>query len=450
MDSINIVEPDSTFDFKKLSIGSLTNVPGGSYFSRLYFENKPLYIQTPKSLTKQGFIKSGKRQYCDLMFTNNDELFVHWIENLETTCQQLLFEKNDEWFTPENRMELNDIESSFTSPLKLYKSGRFYLVRANIKPNIKIYNDTTLIQNDSITSDTCLVTVIEVQGIKFTAKNFQIEMEIKQCLVVSPDPFLDNCLIKKPLVKTALDKKEEDNRANTIATANVVKNLELLDDDDAEILELSKKFLSKPIISNQTKTEPKLNANTVAQSSLLDDLEIMDTNDAKFLPNDVKTLPNDVKNLPKDVKTLPKDAKKDIETITKINTELNGKTIMPIAGANKSISVSLNTDISNIELGEIEILDASTSDMGLTEVVLTPDNCLETITLKKPNEVYYEIYNEARKKAKDCKKAAILAYLEAKNIKKTYMLEEMDESDGSDESDFEDLEVDDLGEFEEE
>jgi hypothetical protein len=442
MDSINIVEPDNTFDFKKLSIGSLTNVPGGSYFSRVYFENKPLYIQTPKSLTKQGFIKSGKRQYCDLMFTNNDELFVHWIENLETTCQQLLFEKNDEWFTPENRMELNDIESSFTSPLKLYKSGRFYLVRANIKPNIKIYNDATLVQNDSITHDTCLVTVIEVQGIKFTAKNFQIELEIKQCLVVSPDPFLDNCLIKKPLVKTALDKKEEANATTTatttatrttsaITTASI--NLEQLDDDDAEILELSKKFL------NNATTKPKQpidNANIVSQKSLLDDLEIINPEDK----------PNNAKN----ENTSYKDEKKDIKSITKLNTELNGKTIMPQVGANKSISVSSNMDISNVELGEIEILDEHKTDMVLTEVILTPDNCLETITLKKPNEVYYDIYNEARKKAKDCKKAAILAYLEAKNIKKTYMLEEMDESDESDESDFEDLEVDDLGEFEEE
>ena len=67
---------------------------------------------------------------------------------------------------------------------------------------------------------------------------------------------------------------------------------------------------------------------------------------------------------------------------------------------------------------------------------------LETIVLKKPNQVYYEIYNEARKKAKECKKNAILAYLEAKNIKKTYMLEDLDNSD-SDDSDFEDLDVED-------
>ena len=201
MNGINILEPDNSFDFKNVSLGTLSTMPGGTYFSRLYFNNKPLYIQSPKCSTKQGFIKSGKKQYCDLMFTNNDELFVHWIENLESTCQKLLYEKNDAWFSDDNKMELSDIESSFTSPLKLFKSGRFYLVRANIKPNIKIYNDNAQVPIESITNETHMVSVIEIQGIKFTSKSFQIDLEIKQCLVVSQDPFLDNCLIKKQLVK---------------------------------------------------------------------------------------------------------------------------------------------------------------------------------------------------------------------------------------------------------
>ena len=54
---------------------------------------------------------------------------------------------------------------------------------------------------------------------------------------------------------------------------------------------------------------------------------------------------------------------------------------------------------------------------------------LESIILKKPNQVYYEIYQKAREKAKDLKKNAILAYIEMKNIKKTYMLDDIDESD---------------------
>jgi hypothetical protein len=70
------------------------------------------------------------------------------------------------------------------------------------------------------------------------------------------------------------------------------------------------------------------------------------------------------------------------------------------------------------------------------------ENNLESITLKKPNQVYYEIYKKAREKAKEAKKEAILAFLEAKNIKKTYMLDDIDESE--DDDDNEDLNFDEI------
>jgi len=68
---------------------------------------------------------------------------------------------------------------------------------------------------------------------------------------------------------------------------------------------------------------------------------------------------------------------------------------------------------------------------------------LEPLTLKKPNQVYFDLYKEARNKAKIAKKNAILAYLEAKNIKKTFMLDNLNDSD----SDF-DNEIDEISESE--
>ena len=79
------------------------------------------------------------------------------------------------------------------------------------------------------------------------------------------------------------------------------------------------------------------------------------------------------------------------------------------------------------------------------DLSLSLEKNLETITLKKPNQVYYEIYEKAREKAKEAKKNALQAYLEMKNIKKTYMLDDIDESDSdlemdnsSDEEDLDD------------
>jgi hypothetical protein len=416
MDNINIIEPDNTFDFDKLTLGTLTNVVGGSYFSRLYFNNKPLYIQPPKSLTKQGIIKSGKKQYCDLMFTNQDELFINWIENLETSCQKLLYNKNTEWFSAENKIEMHDIENSFTSPVKIFKSGRFYLVRTNIKPNIKIYSNDCIIPCENITTDTCMVSVVEVQGIKFTSKTFQIELEIKQCLVVSVDPFLDNCLIKTS--KTSLVKPEFNapivNAPNTTTPASTNEPL--------------------PVVINK-KEETLSNGNEEhAYETNIEDDEIFN-----MLESPVTPLSNlEITPPPKVEVKKAEDPQLPLHKETKKNTLINSQT---------TITPASLTSISNIKIGD-DIVDLPVEDIDfqdLTEVDFAADNSLETITLKKPNQVYYEIYNEARKKAKECKKEAILAYLKAKNIKKTYMLEDDSDSD----SDASDYSESDLEEFEE-
>jgi hypothetical protein len=85
-------------------------------------------------------------------------------------------------------------------------------------------------------------------------------------------------------------------------------------------------------------------------------------------------------------------------------------------------------------------------DQDLEEVNfgLDLENNLETLTLKKPNEVYYEMYKQAREKAKNAKKEALMAFLEAKNIKQTYMLDDIDSSDESSFSDEEEFETENL------
>ena len=89
---------------------------------------------------------------------------------------------------------------------------------------------------------------------------------------------------------------------------------------------------------------------------------------------------------------------------------------------------------------EVEELGTEENNTDLKEFDISENiDTLESITLKKPNEYYYQIYKEARKKAKQAKKEAMIAFLEAKNIKKVYMLEDLDESDSED-SDLNNLE----------
>ena len=229
----NIIEPNDTFDFSSISLAHPTGIQGGAYFTKIQHSDKPLYIQTPKGLTKQGFIPNGKKMYTDLMFDNNNDPFIRWLENLETKCQELIFAKGDVWF--ENPLDKNDIETAFASPMCIYKSGKFYLVRVNIKvnsttnvPNIKIYGENeNPMTIDDIKDDTKIISIVEIQGIKFTSRNFQIELELKQMMILNTEVLFEQCLIKpmnnkmRVLPNVAVAVVENNPISNTVFSSNI-------------------------------------------------------------------------------------------------------------------------------------------------------------------------------------------------------------------------------------
>ena len=398
----NIIEPNDTFDFSKLSLAHPVGVQGGAYFTKIEFNKKPLYIQTNKIQTKQGFVKSGKKYYCDLMFDKNSEQLIHWFENLEEKCQKLIYEKKDTWF--ENSLEESDIESAFNPTIRIYKSGKFYLVRTNIKnnhnnlPSIKIYNEQELpLTMEEINSETNLIAILEIQGIKFTSRNFQIEIELKQVMVLNNEPLFENCLIKpnKQIVKEPI--------------APVIEN-------NIEHLEKDKNKLD-------TLTE-----NTFPPI----DLDVQSEQNLEDITAGLEEFTLDTSN----IDTLSKNNNSEIEIITNITSEPTNIIEEKEDKEEQHISLefeNLNDDIE--ENNDDDLKEINDFDISLEN--------LEKIQLKKPNQVYFELYKEARSKAKQAKKNAILAYLEAKNIKKTYMIENLNDSD----SDFDD-EIDEVSESE--
>jgi hypothetical protein len=118
------------FPFSKLVLLKPTSVSGGNYFIKFRLNEMPLYIQTPKCNTKSGILKAGKKYFSDLMFTNEHESFIQWIEKLENYCQKYIYDHRAIWFDTE--LEMHDIENSFSSCIKLYKSGKYYFVRSYV------------------------------------------------------------------------------------------------------------------------------------------------------------------------------------------------------------------------------------------------------------------------------------------------------------------------------
>jgi hypothetical protein len=406
----DIIEPTIDYDFSNLYLGPPSTLAGGAYFTRMmYNNNKLLYLQTPKCLTKQGFVKSGKKMFVDLMFDNNDTVFINWIENLETKCQELIHSKGEAWF--QSKLEKDDIETAFTSPFKIYKSGKYYLLRVNVKPNIKIYNEADeSIKIEDITTEKTIISILELQGIRFTSRNFQIEIELKQSMVVSPDPFLDECFIKKPVRRNPVPSNTVP--SNTVTTSVIpfekivnsnTSNTNTSNTIDLDISDGDDEIVEEEVAEEQNGEGLAEEQDGLTSSSNLDDF-INETANELTRNNQILS--------------------KGLEENTQINTTYQN------SNANDNIV---------LEIEELDFIEKDDPNI-LKEVDLSSslENSLESITLKKPNQVYYEIYKKAREKAKECKKVAIAAYLEAKNIKNTYMLEDNDESD-SDESELDDF-----------
>ena len=199
--------------------------PGGTYFSKLTINNNDdqFYLQTPKCKTKQGIIKTGKKKYTDLLFSELNSDFVEMITKVEEKIQEMIFKKHEIWFANTD-LEMEDIQNSFISPVKVYK-GKNYLMRANLnslRNNIDnivpIFNEKEVAKDlEDITTDSDIITILEILGIKFSQRYFQLEINIKQIMIMENAPMFENCLIKT---------KEEDKKIEESKDTEESNNLE--------------------------------------------------------------------------------------------------------------------------------------------------------------------------------------------------------------------------------
>jgi len=392
----NIIEPNNSFDFSKVSLAHPVGIQGGAYFTKIEYNNKPLYIQTSKSLTRQGFVKTGKKYYCDLMFDKNSETIIHWFENLEEKCHKLIYEKKDAWF--QGNLEEPDIETAFNPLIRVYKSGKYYLLRTNVKntkddnPAVKIYNEKEIpLSISDITPETEIMCILDIQGIKFTTRNFQIEIELKQVMALDNEPIFENCLIKtkKP------DSKHLEQHVLHEQTPIIMNKLDLINN-----------------LEDESKIEEAINKQEEA------------------INKQEEAINKQEEAINKQEQSINTDSLEEIEPLDLLEPE------PPKSDENITLNIEFEDLAEDIEENNDVLKEISNDDLHL-------DKNDFTMTLKKPNQVYFELYKEARNKAKQAKKNAILAYLEAKNIKKTYMIENINDSD----SDF-DAEIEEASESE--
>lgn len=361
----NIITPSTTFDFSTLNLENPLPLQGGSFFTKLNFSDKslPVYVQLPRAGSKHGIVRnaSTKKAYIDLLFNYFESDLLTWFENLEIRCRELIFEKKDLWFQTD--MTADDIENIFISPTKSYKSGKFMTVRTHIPVSRQIKQEGCLIYDESerqldtsaIMESTKFIPLIHIEGIRFSSKSFQLEINVRQIMVLSlEDSIKKNCMIKHGKQKTI--------ESNT---------LETLDNENSE-----NATSLETIEANEGEKQENFNFDEIAiETTALDKNE------------------------------------------TPVNTEID----------KEQKTAAREQELKNLEMETIanKLTPDDTLDNELHEIDLAIEENDDVISLKKPNDVYREIYRAAHEKAKHMKKVALEAYLEAQNIKTKYMLDDI-------------------------
>jgi len=411
-----ILDTTKEYPFDEISLQTPQSLQGGTYLAKIVNNDEPIIFQTPKCKTKKGIHKTGKKTYCDLLFTIDDEEFIEWIYSLEQCIQSLIYEKKDYWFV-DSDLTLDDIEYNWVSTVKSYKKQ--HLVRTfvsrnkNFSNNLQVYNnEQKLVSEDNITSNSNIIGIIEITGLKFSATSFHLELAVKQIMIMKERPKFQKCLIKFKGKTDNVEEDEEDDdegednveednvEEDNVEEDNVEEDNEEVDENlkpDEDKVKTNIDEVDETTVNNEN-NENKKDVNLVKNDDT--DLVIIDTN----------------QNIEEDGEV----PKKDVEAILENNTD-------PIKKAGETVENTLVKEITN---------DTLVKNNDLDEVVLDLPKTQTTISLKQPNEVYLDIYKAARQKAKEAKKEAIKAYLMAKKIKQTYLLDESEISEDDSEDDF--------------
>lgn len=263
------------FKFEQLTLAQPIALHEGGFYSKIASLNdEPLFIQTPICKPKQGIVNNGRKINIDLQIDIINTSFIDWLIMLEERIQQLIYLKKDSWFVDSN-IELDDIKLAFNPMLKIYKTNS-YLLRANIpyqsKNGIHLDNacqvydeDECLSSIENIKENTNMISILEFQGIKFSQRIFQFNINIKQIMILKNHVF-DGCQILKN--KELKEEDKEDKEDKEELKEEVKEEINNFSESDDELIEVD---IKEPSILIELLKEYLLKKN-IKELQLLDDL----------------------------------------------------------------------------------------------------------------------------------------------------------------------------------
>ena len=406
MNNNKIYDLNDPFDFSLLHLANPSLINNNNYFSKISQGSmkKNLYLQLPKCTTKQGIVKSSSKSYCELCYGITEKTIIEFLENLEKHILDEIYKNRELWFYNADSMTLEDIEDLMTPLIKTYKHGKNFLLKNNIKlDKFKIYDEN---ENNVTIDDYNLshefIPLININGVKFSSKNFSIDLVLTQMMVMYPsEEFEQQVLIKTNKKPEVLEETRDSRELVKVEKEDTIESNELIE-SKPELIE------SKPEL---------IEHNELIESNELEELKIMESNEleeSKDLeesgePVESKDLEesNEIIALETNVELQIEETKEPEQSKPETLNKTDNQSFKYLTNANEL------TQIDNLDLNE-----------GIDN---TP------IEIKTRDEIYLEIYKKAKKKAKEIRKNAIEAFLQAKNIKSKYNLDSLVESSSSEE-----------------
>ena len=407
---MKILNPEENLDYNKITLGNPTPIQGGSYFTKLKIDDNQLYAQMPKCLTRKGIVHTEKNDYCDLMYERNDEeQLIDWIENIEMCCQTLIDKKKHIWFHTD--LSRDDISTMMTPICRIYRSGKNILIRVNVDKNkhsgqtkcIAYNEEESLVETNTLLPDQKIIPLVCIDGIKFTSRSFEICISLTQFMLLN---------------------KEEDLETNKKCMISLNKSGSINNDS---------------YVSGIPNTKEDVDDTFIKGNDLPDASIVVDVGESNIslAENTRDTL--DLGNTEVDPQSNSMVGEKENNNIENTNLKKNEEYREPIVDKPIVDEPIVDEPIVNEPIVDEPIVNEPIVDEPIVdepiveEVSLDLNNSGESIQLKKSSEVYYEIYKDAKRKAKEMREAALKAYLEAEKIKMKFSLDDM-----GDESDFDD------------
>jgi hypothetical protein len=253
---------------------------------------------------------------------------------------------------------------------------------------------------ESIQDGTVVMTIWEIQGIKCSTRNFQIDIEVKQMMIIPKSNLFDRCVIStngSPLPQPHIE------------------NVQDIDHREP------KKLPTESFSMATTPSEPNSSGVLQSPSELV----------VKEATRNGSPLPEPLQKLVEGTAQEELTPHFECDVVTgKVSSEEAEKAKISDESDNDDEYDQENEftiDIDEMESDDnIPITTNNESLSGVEVIDFHPEDIQEPndFQLKTRNDVYYEIYTNAKKKAEEARNLAISAFLEAKRIKDLYLIHE--------------------------